>query len=611
MSALVLPAHGLPSPPALSSSNASSASESDAQSTPRNYKISFCELNESIDEAGEPRIRGPRPILRRHSLSAYLPRIDELLYAVMDSRKEKASDLKGPFAYTPIYNVSVEGSTSPQPHHSFISDPQPGVTKALATRNRSSSPEEENNSSRQSRHKRRKIYESALGSSPKETKWIHHYCEDPSSDCTSHSDDAASSENHHTLSDLSSSPVSESSDFDTSPEKSSTSSTTASSPISPHIPIAALVSSYSSEHPSIIPYGSLSRSADAQARIKNLLVKEKRYRISDGLDKNLYLGRDSNSEFRADVVEWLLSTLPDQSVRDYKPLHDHLTTSTETRYHAVTLFTRYCFRIGEYGPLAEIENASDTTLSEREKRKLAYFEKIRRRVLWDMATGCLSIAVKFHHDFLPPLLPIFANDIVSMARLSVTPEELLEAEADVLQCFDYQVHDVTPHVYFNELYEALPSLRRLLSFQNGWYTVKVRTWDILEKAVFENDMLMYPTSHVTAAALAVSIADALKEEFGREAFSQRLLDSEAHKRRPGRRASDKKAELENPEDADDEADDEDEELDEVSPDDNKSTYAFSARRASATVVEEIKTLLEVSESDFRRCREWLARMGCA
>jgi len=223
-----------------------------------------------------------------------------------------------------------------------------------------------------------------------------------------------------------------------------------------------------------------------------------------------------------------------------------------------------------------------------------------------MAMGCLAIAVKFHHDFLPPLLPIFADDFMSMAHCSLTHEELEESQTDVLQCFDYQVYDTTPHVYFNELYEALPSLRRLLKFKDGWYTVKVRTWDILEKVVFEDDMLVYPTSHLTAAALTVSIIEALKEEFEREAIAQRLHD--AQKRLASYRPSEKRGELQYPEDADDEADDEVDELDDVSLDGNRSAYAFSARRVSEGVVGEIRELLEIPESDFQKCREWLARV---
>ncbi|KAK0220774.1 hypothetical protein EDD85DRAFT_274465 [Armillaria nabsnona] len=109
-------------------------------------------------------------------------------------------------------------------------------------------------------------------------------------------------------------------------------------------------------------------------------------------------------KFRREVVEWILeATLRRQ---DGKDLHDQLTTvatSRETRFHAAYLFLLFFFCSG---------GAAGTEWDGFED------------MVWDMAVGAVAVSVKYHRDFLPPLLPIYAPSFQALAPHEMGFDEL-------------------------------------------------------------------------------------------------------------------------------------------------------------------------------------------
>lgn len=57
------------------------------------------------------------------------------------------------------------------------------------------------------------------------------------------------------------------------------------------------------------------------------------------------------------------------------------------------------------------------------------------------------------------------------------------AQKDILEVLNYQIHYATPQAYQEELWNSLPSLRKLLNFTNAWDQVKTYVWERLNAAV--------------------------------------------------------------------------------------------------------------------------------
>ncbi|PIL29208.1 hypothetical protein GSI_09257 [Ganoderma sinense ZZ0214-1] len=64
-----------------------------------------------------------------------------------------------------------------------------------------------------------------------------------------------------------------------------------------------------------------------------------------------------------------------------------------------------------------------------------------------------------------------------------------------------------------ELWEALPTLRRLVGFDGGWDGVQRKAWDVLCDALQQQDLLRFPISLLTAAAIMEGVLDALVKRY--------------------------------------------------------------------------------------------------
>lgn len=62
-------------------------------------------------------------------------------------------------------------------------------------------------------------------------------------------------------------------------------------------------------------------------------------------------------------------------------------------------------------------------------------------------------------------------------------DDLESAQRDVFASVSYRVGSATPTAFMEELWNALPTLRRLLSFDGGWDDVQREAWVILLDAL--------------------------------------------------------------------------------------------------------------------------------
>lgn len=108
------------------------------------------------------------------------------------------------------------------------------------------------------------------------------------------------------------------------------------------------------------------------------------------------------------------------------------------------------------------------------------------------------------------------------------------AQRDILYTFQFMLGSCTPQDVLDELWLASPALRRAtVPIQNGWEVVQRVTWDKLFESLLgecplikfafsclnvylEPDMLRYPVSLLTAAALIDGLTCALVRHFRTE-----------------------------------------------------------------------------------------------
>ncbi|KAK0439500.1 uncharacterized protein EV420DRAFT_1170711 [Desarmillaria tabescens] len=211
----------------------------------------------------------------------------------------------------------------------------------------------------------------------------------------------------------------------------------------------------------------LSSDARAKRRLQLYVLRERQCHQSwelgcqkeistlDDWEKAIGIGQN----FRREVLEWILEVTLRH--REGEDLHDQLTTvstSRETRFHAAYLFLLFFFR------------SSGT-----EGKEWDGFEDM----VWDMAVGAIAVSVKYHRDFLPPLLPVYASSFQALAPHEMGFEELEDAQTDLLSALDY-VLGGTPVGVLDDLWEALPSLRDLfhsdLDDDKEWDFVLRETW---------------------------------------------------------------------------------------------------------------------------------------
>ena len=90
-----------------------------------------------------------------------------------------------------------------------------------------------------------------------------------------------------------------------------------------------------------------------------------------------------------------------------------------------------------------------------------------------------SCAQQFHRDVLFPLDVICAQEFLALAPHAMDFADLENAQRDILEALSYRVGGTTPGAFMEELWEALPTLRRLVGFDAGWDGVQGKAWDVL------------------------------------------------------------------------------------------------------------------------------------
>ncbi|THH20768.1 hypothetical protein EUX98_g8516 [Antrodiella citrinella] len=215
-----------------------------------------------------------------------------------------------------------------------------------------------------------------------------------------------------------------------------------------------------------------------------------------------------DDEFRQEVVEWILDVVPPEFTSKPtigKHLREQLTTSSDTRWHAAQLFNRYFVRLGSSPPSSPRSEYGDE-LNDGQK---VTSEDERAGTVWDIALASLALSVKFHRDVLGPFFPVLAEEFLIIASHEIEYEHLEAAQRDVFSSFSYCIGSVTPGAYIQELWDALPSLRQLLSFKGACEAVKRAAWEILYDALFELSYLKFSTGLLTACAMVHGIVDTL------------------------------------------------------------------------------------------------------
>ncbi|EJC99455.1 uncharacterized protein FOMMEDRAFT_148678 [Fomitiporia mediterranea MF3/22] len=310
-----------------------------------------------------------------------------------------------------------------------------------------------------------------------------------------------------------------------------------------------------------IPRPPLSPDDAAEARLKILLHKEWLLRRHHGFEKGIndifgtsitkdqvddFLGIDE--EFRKEIIAWMLRVTPSKKL-GVGELRNQLRTCPETRFHAVLLFTRYFMRVGDAMPVP--------TEKETPLMRLG-----RRRIVWDVAISCLAIAIKYNRDFLSPFSPVYAREFLVLAPHPMSHDDFEISQKDVLQALEYEIRDVTPGPFMQEIWASLSSFRKLLSFSDGWEITQMNAWHILNASMTASEMLQFPISLLTAGALVEGAVVALIDLYEQDADS---LNSENSSRN-------------------------------------------EAESVIDDIVKDINELMGVPSVDMKRCRRWLQKV---
>ncbi|KAF8191605.1 hypothetical protein K438DRAFT_897454 [Mycena galopus ATCC 62051] len=388
------------------------------------------------------------------------------------------------------------------------------------------------------------------------------------------------------------------------------------------------------EHIARLP---LSQETSAKIRIGNFLAREGICRAGDKLDKitvaaavsTLHAEEDEGRreldrlewehilgigpEVREQVVHWLLEVLPkksnyfppikyashrlsrsasDRSSSSFSSAHDfgdrglpdlidQLLYSPETRFHAAYMFARYWYLLmgdrkhkdrlksmQEAAAAAEDNDSPDDPTVPSEGWNL---------VIWDSCLACLAISVKLHRDVLEPLEPVLSWEFEYMAPHQLSYDDLETAQRDVLETLQFRL-GATPQPILDELWIALPSLRQLLEFENGWKFAQKQAWWRLFDAVAEPDVLKFPISSLTVAALAEALVAALVSKYEHDA----TVNNQVIRRRPNKNR----------------------------PDSKKDRLKLETRAETEMegVLQDIQAIIGISDQTLKACRTWIR--GC-
>lgn len=78
-----------------------------------------------------------------------------------------------------------------------------------------------------------------------------------------------------------------------------------------------------------------------------------------------------------------------------------------------------------------------------------------------------------------PLDVIYAEEFLDLAYHEMAFDDLENAQRDVLEAITFRVGSATPGAFMEELWLALPTLRLLVGFDEGWEGVQARAWTVL------------------------------------------------------------------------------------------------------------------------------------
>ncbi|KAI0729487.1 hypothetical protein C8Q72DRAFT_777920, partial [Fomitopsis betulina] len=150
-------------------------------------------------------------------------------------------------------------------------------------------------------------------------------------------------------------------------------------------------------------------------------------------------------------------------------------------------------------------------------------------VTWDCAVACVALSIKFHGDVFLPYYMIPAREFGALAPHAMTFDDLEAAQRDIFDVLAHSLGSATPGQYLQDFWLALPSLRALLAFDEGWKNAQEEMWAILLEAFMQTNILRFPTSLITACALIDGCVDVLIERYKVKLHAPRPASS---KRRP-------------------------------------------------------------------------------
>ncbi|KIY62288.1 hypothetical protein CYLTODRAFT_494739 [Cylindrobasidium torrendii FP15055 ss-10] len=189
-----------------------------------------------------------------------------------------------------------------------------------------------------------------------------------------------------------------------------------------------------------------------------------------GWDQHIGIG----PRVRKSILEWISRvSLDDKDIQDdfSVALADQL-EDPETRFHAGYLFLAFAFKI------------SWTSWN-----------------VWDLATAAVAVASKFHHDFLEPMVPIVAEDLMRLPPQAISRSDLEHSQRLLLGTLKYDIGGtITPGRILDELWEATPGARDLFD-ETDWKEVLQETWRMLLVLVVEPDILQFPLTLLTVSVV--------------------------------------------------------------------------------------------------------------
>ncbi|RDB22046.1 hypothetical protein Hypma_010800 [Hypsizygus marmoreus] len=307
-----------------------------------------------------------------------------------------------------------------------------------------------------------------------------------------------------------------------------------------------------------------------------------------------------------------------QRNQHHSNLGDQLATSPETRFHAVWMFLTYFAVVGAGGGwgatdgLKEIrsgfqgERGKDMDVEDddddedeageddygvdsevEEKQKSPHMddeEEGRELVTWDTALACLALSVKYHRDFLSPLLPVYAHEFEALLE-GVGYEDLETSQRDVLAALAYTLGG-TPQGIIDELWVGVPSLREVLectdssSAGRAWNWVQGEMWGLLFDSLFEPDVLRFSISILTTAALAEALIGMLVRKYEYESEVGWVERCRVRSRRLGLGKEGDRTRW-------------------------RERLERRAEREIEGVLSDVQVLLGISDARLRECRRWL------